>query len=756
MLQEINRIKIINRAKTLGIKRLSDVTMANNNEIILSLPNDYPQKEYPTGWARKVIENNLFEFQKDLTDDAIFVLNAIITGNEDTSKINTNVLNMVKCHYDNDFQLNGRFFAGDYAKKIMEMIINGEDDKKILNHAVILAERGCIPKEYKNHEFIAEQLLNLSFRDAVKAIEIMDTYTENEMEILRTLVYCNCGFFSLSKFTCPEESLKLIKKKEDEITDKQWKTFISKYWLGSGSHDELVQFFKYYNDSKGYPVTEESYVNILCNYKFQNTKMQAPLMRYVVTHKKNGFLKRVSLLQEKEDFYINDSSFLNQPILWDILNLNELTEKDIKELAEMTYSYNNNLEEIYKICKSSGKTLSPKEFFYFTENERLDNAWKNNVYANLGLSNDETMIRVRELPCKRRRITDENITAIIYALREKRFSAWKKDFETIKGISKEDVLEILLNKDYLKDILAEIKTTEDLEFVLTYRDLTGTLEERRLDYLSTDKNKQFLEKLELSENDVIPFVNTNCFEIAKTYYYNCASEQKENLVKIAKAAILQKLDVLKYADLEKEIAYFISENTKENWKKNTTTTYSKYSVGEFTDFKSTMIIGENPVKTCQSYKDGSYNECLLSNFDANKKIIYVSKDGELLGRAILRLTKASDKEANNRLSFMDVTLSNGTEKDDVELCLFLEKPYVKNGVSGAENEVIRKALKKLAQDKAKEINIPLYCNAQYDGETKEKYIFISRSKNGSQYLDSLIGNCGIRNENWFHKALVCV
>lgn len=754
MLQEINRIKIINRAKALGIDNVRELTMAKNCEVILSLPEDYPKKNYVPGWAKKVIENNLFEFQRDLSDAALSILNRFLTGDEDTSKINTSILNTARHHYDG-MEVCGCNLRGDYAKKVTEMIINGEDDIKIHNHAKILSNGGCIPKEYKNHEFIAEQLENLYFYYPVKAIEIMDSYTETEMEIVRLLASCYLGSYYLSRFTCPERSLALIKEKDGEFANDKWKTILAKNWLRSGSHDELVQFFNCYDESKENGTDEESYTNILCNYKFDGTNMQVPLMRYIVAHKKNGFLKKVNLLQENAELVIADDSLLNDSRLWEIINLNELSEKDIEELAKMYMFFGRELERIYEICKENNKTLTPKEFFYFMDNERHANSWKNKVYAKLGLSGDETMIRVRELP-DAYELSGEDITAITYALREKRFSAWKKDFETIRNISKEDVIKILLNKDYLEDVLREIKTVEDLYFVLRNRELTGSLEKRRLDYLNTEENRQFLSKLDVSEKDAISFVASNCFEIAKVYYHSCKKEQKENLIKIAKAAILGKLDVLKYADLEKELTCFISDASKESWKKNTSTAYSKYTVGEYTDFKSTMIIGELPVKTCQSYKDGSYNECLLSNFDANKKIIYVSKDGEFLGRAILRLTRASDTGVESRLSFMDVTQSSAVENEDVELCLFLEKPYIKNGVSGADNVVVKNALKKLAVEKAREMNISLYCNVQYDGEKKEKYIFISRSKNGSQYLDSLSGDCGIRDENRFHKALVCV
>jgi len=727
--------------------------MADNCEVILSLPEDYPKKKYVPGWAKKVIENNLFDFQKELSDAALSILNRYLTGDEDTSKINTCILNTARERYDG-INVCGRYLGGDYAKMVTEMIISGEDDVKIKNHAAILSNGGCIPKEYKNHVFIAEQLENLYFYDTVKAIRIMDSYTETEMEIVRLLVSDYRGSCFLSRFTCPEKSLELINEKAGEFANENWKNILAEHWLRSGSHDELVQFFKYYDDGKVNGTDEECYTNILCNYKFDGTKMQAPLMRYVVAHKKNGFLKKVNILQENAEVVIDDASILYDSRLWEIINLNELSEKDIEEIAE-TVLFHGEVERIYTTCKENSKTLTPKELFYFLENEKYANTWKNKVYAKLGLSSDETMIRVRELPYKYE-LSDDEMTAIIYALREKRFSAWKKEFESIQNISKQDIMEILLNKDFLADIMNEIKTVEDLYFVLRNRELTGSLEKRKSDYLCMEENRQFLSKLAVSEQDAISFVASNCFEIAKLYYHGCEEEQKENLIKIARAAILGKLDVLKYADIEKELTYFISDTLKENWKKNISTAYAKYSVEECADFKSTMILGEIPVKTCQSYKDGSYRECLLSNFDANKKVIYVKKDEEFLGRAILRLTKASDVNVKNRLEFMDVTQPDTTEKDDVEICLFLEKPYVKKGISDIDTAVIKKALQQLAKDKAGELNISLYCNEQYEGEKKEKYIFISRSKNGSQYLDSLCGGCGVRDENIFHRAVVCV
>ena len=125
--------------------------------MILLLPHDYPERHYPEGWAKKVIENNLFEFQKDLTKTAVCILNMNFTGKEDVNKINKNILNQASFS-NKGIVINNCKMNGTYSKKIIEMIIKGEDGEKILNHAKIFSRKEGVPKEYKNHEFIAETL----------------------------------------------------------------------------------------------------------------------------------------------------------------------------------------------------------------------------------------------------------------------------------------------------------------------------------------------------------------------------------------------------------------------------------------------------------------------------------------------------------------------------------------------------------------------------------------------------------------------
>jgi len=71
-------------------------------------------------------------------------------------------------------------------------------------------------------------------------------------------------------------------------------------------------------------------------------------------------------------------------------------------------------------------------------------------------------------------------------------------------------------------------------------------------------------------------------------------------------------------------------------------------VEECDDFFSTMLLGEQPHRTCMSYIDGAYRECLLSAFDSNKKVLYVTFHGRIIARAFLRLTKGRLTGAEKR------------------------------------------------------------------------------------------------------------
>ena len=144
-----------------------------------------------------------------------------------------------------------------------------------------------------------------------------------------------------------------------------------------------------------------------------------------------------------------------------------------------------------------------------------------------------------------------------------------------------------------------------------------------------------------------------------------------------------------------------------------------------------MQIGEVPLRSCISYRNGPSCDCLLSCFDANKKILFIKYNGKIVFRAILRLTKSSFVAAEERL------------------VLFLERYYQ----SGLNKQQIRKAVNltaMLVKEKAEKLGARFVLSRNYKNVLENKnyvltnfYMYISASKNGSQYLDSLGGAAGV-------------
>lgn len=207
------------------------------------------------------------------------------------------------------------------------------------------------------------------------------------------------------------------------------------------------------------------------------------------------------------------------------------------------------------------------------------------------------------------------------------------------------------------------------------------------------------------------------------------------------------LDGVKYQNFQEEITYPVSEKLENIWSKNLSIEKGKIKTAEYTDFQSCMLIGAKPAYTCINHQKGSHNECLLSIFDGNKKVVYVKEHGTIIGRAIMRLTKESDSVkpwGNAELHFADVASENRQSSDE-RLILFLERCYC-NGFSGKKQEMIYQSLFELAQKKAEELEAELVLAPDYELIAanngfirKQSNVYVSKSKNGNQYLDSLGG-----------------
>lgn len=153
-----------------------------------------------------------------------------------------------------------------------------------------------------------------------------------------------------------------------------------------------------------------------------------------------------------------------------------------------------------------------------------------------------------------------------------------------------------------------------------------------------------------------------------------------------------------------------------------------------------------------------------------KKVLYLSLNNQFVFRAFIRLTKGTltkNKDVNRRLQFVDITKEKPVEspdqrnsKDQKEvLTLFLERPYFKGISDEKQKEVIQMVLR-LLRRKAKKLSAQLVLSNDYEGLVQKEsgfirtqyYMYISASKNGKQYLDSLGGMATVNNEGSYRRG----
>ena len=242
----------------------------------------------------------------------------------------------------------------------------------------------------------------------------------------------------------------------------------------------------------------------------------------------------------------------------------------------------------------------------------------------------------------------------------------------------------------------------------------------------------------------------------------------EALRRIVQAELMGQFYALKYFDddLRREIRYPISEVQEAAWKPNLTLKRGAFSAEEADDFYFTMRLGELPRTTCLSCWDGNQRDCLLAAFDSNKKMILIRKGEDIVGRACIRLTKGVfQRPADFNFSFADLAQVQSADKKraaDEMLVLFLERIYT----SRLNDEEVKTAMKlavSLVTQKAAAIGavavlarryLGCYDRDQYVGS--HFYVYISKSKNGQQYLDSMGGAAVTSHKEQYTGAVFLV
>ena len=159
-----------------------------------------------------------------------------------------------------------------------------------------------------------------------------------------------------------------------------------------------------------------------------------------------------------------------------------------------------------------------------------------------------------------------------------------------------------------------------------------------------------------------------------------------------------------------------------------------------------LRVGVEPQETCQSWRSGGYNECLLSYVaDSNKKVLNITDgEGRVVARSMIKLTNQREK--------------NDFDSKTKRPTLLVERPY-----SLLPNKEVYRTFIKLLLTKARGLGTSITFGRGFDHDTIELFkeeardfgytteernldIYIPQSMNKYEYSDTLGGKI-----SWFNR-----
>lgn len=476
-----------------------------------------------------------------------------------------------------------------------------------------------------------------------------------------------------------------------------------------------------------------SYVNTLYQNPLSKISLsslsveKSELLLYAITQKKKAFLNLIN--EEPELFYDlpNASMLLKKEMYQEYINLNTLNRKNLKDSADLILS-----NDRFELLAKREHTFEELKLLC-TAKEALIR-----LYEQLTCKCDERLMVLRELikrECVPYSFWKGQIEPLAAALSEKPLSRWiREDFRNISDLSYGTALWLLVYREQLKGMEKEITMEQQALYLL--KDLALVKE---CDSLSELKEKLILgdvswrllkEKLSFSEE----FVQNNAARIGNFLFVGGAEIMEtflerqpskiEEIRRLVTAELLGKFDELKYpsGDLMREIDFEVSEEAEKEWKIDRTFTSKNLVLKEETGLLPVMQIGEVPSYSCLSYRSGLNSDCLLSCFDSNKKFFFIRKNGQVVFRAMIRLTKGSyvGDRMRKKIQFADLSgAGKPKEEEGEELVLFLERYYEKNLAYEEQDQAVYLAFV-AAKEKAKKLGARLVLSCYYQDDVKTK------------------------------------
>ena len=502
---------------------------------------------------------------------------------------------------------------------------------------------------------------------------------------------------------------------------------------------------------------------------------QFPILTYAVQHGKKHFLDLVS---EHSELFLSLGRYalLFEDKFCEHCNLNSLTAKNLQacDTVERGSSYFDLLED--------GRQYTFEEMWLLWRQDEI----YVRLYAMLTpLSVDRRLLTLRQLlkyGLLSRHMEDQELEQLARCLLEQPFSEWYRGaFGHIRGLTRRTAMRLLQKYEQLQAFIPELQSEADAIFVLNngsviagqknWTQVRAAVLTMDQDWLDLKQRFSFTDEfVEQHRESVTNFLLRGGSAMVRSLYGYLQGNDKaiEALRRIVQAELMGQFYALKYFadDLQREIRYPISEVQEAAWKRNLTLERGPFSAEEADDFYFTMRLGELPHSTCLSCWTGSQRDCLLAAFDSNKKMILIRKGEDIVARACIRLTKgAFQRPADFDFSFADLAQEQPAGKmgaSDEMLILFLERIYT-SGLNDEEAENAMKMAVSLVTQKAAAIGAvavlarryqDCYDRDQYVGS--QFYVYISKSKNGQQYLDSMGGAAVTSHKEQYTGAVFLV
>ena len=523
-----------------------------------------------------------------------------------------------------------------------------------------------------------------------------------------------------------------------------------------------------------------SYLNVLYSGRLHLDfsairRHQFPILTYAVQHGKKHFLDLVS---EHSELFLSLGRYalLFEDKFCEHCNLNSLTAKNLQacDTVERGSSYFDLLED--------GRQYTFEEMWLLWRKDEI----YVRLYAMLTpLSVDRRLLTLRQLlkyGLVSRHMEDQELEQLARCLLEKPFSEWYRGtFGHIRSLTRRTAMRLLQRYEQLQVFIPELQSEADAIFALNneaviagqknWAQVRAAVLTMDQDWLDLKQRFSFTDEfVEQHREPVTNFLLRGGSAMVRSLYDYLQGNDKaiEALRRIVQAELMGQFYALKYFadDLQREIRYPISEVQEAAWKRNLTLERGPFSAEEADDFYFTMRLGELPHSTCLSCWTGSQRDCLLAAFDSNKKMILIRKGEDIVARACIRLTKgAFQRPADFDFSFADLAQEQPADKmgaGDEMLILFLERIYT-SGLNDEEAETAMRMAVSLVTQKAAAIGAVAvlarcyqgcYDRDQYVGS--QFYVYISKSKNGQQYLDSMGGAAVTSHKEQYTGAVFLV